>query len=269
MADYILSKMNALVLRNPLDSFERMDIRNNLDYVRNRRVTDMYSEVDSGEKYERYQLDTYNKHMLEDDLDADDNYDPLNYHRHSHDLSIIELKECLTKAVTDRKAQALPLAIQIFNRIQEKQVSTTKLEDKLSDEIDSITESLDRADILLNDKSSPLISNLRALSKYATQKLPETIDGYRAQVKNGDIINQPVDLNVMINDYRALNKTEEQLSKMNDQLSSVEARMVEQESSVKSLAEKREYDAWVKSSQEQTQQMHEEYLKKMYDEYLA
>jgi len=54
----------------------------------------------------------------------------------------------------------------------------------------------------------------------------------------------------MINDYRALNKTEEQLSKMNDQLSSVEARMVEQESSVKSLAEKREYDAWVKSSQE-------------------
>ena len=54
MADYILSKMNALVLRNPLDSFERMDIRNNLDYVRNRRVTDEYSAVDNGEKYERY-----------------------------------------------------------------------------------------------------------------------------------------------------------------------------------------------------------------------
>lgn len=58
--------------------------------------------------------------MLEDSLDPSDSYDPLNYQRHMHDLSIIELKEHLTKAVTDRKAQALPLAIQIFNRIQEK-----------------------------------------------------------------------------------------------------------------------------------------------------
>lgn len=45
--------------------------------------------------------------------------------------------------------------------------------------------------------------------------------------------------------------------------------MADQESSVKSLAEKREYDAWVQQSQDQTQAMHEEYLKNMYDEYLA
>ena len=54
ISDYILSKMNALVLRNPLDSFERLDIRNNLDYVRNRQVTDMFRIMDNGEKYERH-----------------------------------------------------------------------------------------------------------------------------------------------------------------------------------------------------------------------
>ncbi len=84
---------------------------------------------------------------------------------------------------------------------------------------ESINESLEKADLLLNDQSSPLISKLRALSKYATQKLPDTIDGYRATLKDGNILDQPVDLNVMINDYQSLTKSEEQLAKMDTQLS--------------------------------------------------
>ena len=105
----------------------------------------------------------------------------------------MELREELTQAVTERKAKALPLAIEIFNRIQEKAVSRTKLSDYAERDadgaivIDSINESLEKVDLLLNDRSSPILSNLRASSKYATQELPPTLDEYRATIDGGDI----------------------------------------------------------------------------------
>ena len=59
----------------------------------------------------------------------------------------------------------------------------------------SISDSLDKMDILLNKASSPIVSNLKASDRYTTQKLPETLDEYRMTVKGGDVLNQPVDLN--------------------------------------------------------------------------
>ena len=90
---------------------------------------DQVREIDEEEpRQEEWEtLKKYNDRMLHDGISPDDNSDPINYQRHAHDLSLIELKEGLTKAVTDRKAQALPLAISIFNRIQDKIVSTTRL----------------------------------------------------------------------------------------------------------------------------------------------
>ena len=143
---------------------------------------------------------------------------------------------------------------------------------KLADDTEQdtfINSSLQKAELLLNDASSPLISNLRALSKYATQKLPETIDGYRAQIKDGNILEQPVDLNVMINEYGALTKSEEQLTKMDAQLSQVEATMAEKKSLLKTKAEKKAYQAWKNKAREINQAKHEAYIKDMYQMYLA
>ena len=56
-------------------------------------------------------LTRYNARMLDEDIDPNDNYDPVNYKRHAHDASLLDLKEGLTKAVGERKAHALPLAI--------------------------------------------------------------------------------------------------------------------------------------------------------------
>ena len=41
----------------------------------------------------------------------------MNYYRAAHDDSIIDLKAQLTKAIGEKKADALPIAVQIFNRI--------------------------------------------------------------------------------------------------------------------------------------------------------
>ena len=104
----------------------------------------------------------------------------------------------------------MPLAISIFNRIQDKIVKTTRLESDGSD----VSENLQKLDVLLNDQSSPLLSTLRSCSKYVHDKLPETLEAYRSTVKDGDILNNAVDVNLMINDYRALNSTEDTVKKM-------------------------------------------------------
>ena len=62
--------------------------------------------------------------MLENPIPYKENVDPINLYRAAHDNSIIGLKEQLTKAIGEKKADALPIAIQIFNRIQEKAVKT-------------------------------------------------------------------------------------------------------------------------------------------------
>lgn len=162
-------------------------------------------------------LNKYNHNMLYGKFDYRNMLDPMSHAGKAHDKSLMELREELTKAVTERKAAALPVAIKIFNKLQEKTVKSTKYDDFVSRGNDgsvgltSLNDSIDKVDVLLNDQSSPLLSNLRAASKYATQKLPQTIEEYRATVKDGNIVREPVDLNMIINDYRTICKTEDKL----------------------------------------------------------
>ena len=65
--------------------------------------------------------------MLDDPIPYAENGDPINYMRKAHDDSIMDLKVELTKAIGEKKADALPIAIKIFNRIQDKAVKTTRL----------------------------------------------------------------------------------------------------------------------------------------------
>ena len=43
----------------------------------------------------------YNKRMVHDGIDLDDTYDPYNYYREAHDSTLLELREGLTKAITE------------------------------------------------------------------------------------------------------------------------------------------------------------------------
>ena len=39
--------------------------------------------------------------MVHDGVDLDDSYDPYNYYREAHDSTLLELREGLTKAITE------------------------------------------------------------------------------------------------------------------------------------------------------------------------
>jgi len=66
--------------------------------------------------------------MLYDGIPYKPNTDPINIYRLAHDQSIIELKQELTKVIGDKKTDALPLAIKIFNQIQDKTVKSTRMQ---------------------------------------------------------------------------------------------------------------------------------------------
>jgi hypothetical protein len=126
---------------------------------------------------------------------------------------------------------------------------------------------LDKLEVLLNDSSSPILSNLRQSSKYSTQKLPETIDEYRSTVIDGDILNTPVDLNEIINDYRTLCKTEDHLTAVKKTLEKVTKILTKKESGVKNDLLKGSFDKFMDKAKKGTQDGQDAYLRTLYTEY--
>lgn len=155
-----------------------------------RHYTEEIYSLDDQIKDPKLKVKQFNKYldrMLVDGIPYKPNTDPINIYRLAHDQSIIELKHELTKVIGDKKTDALPLAIKIFNQIQDKAVKSTRIQinssaEKVDGDEDNMNEQLEQFDILLNDPSSPIISKIRSSSKYATEKLPETIDQYRSLV---------------------------------------------------------------------------------------
>lgn len=97
-----------------------------------------------------------------------------------------------------RKYEALPLAIQIFNTIQTKQIgdrfrledfeqknvrdfsilNENKPQEVIDIEVKNIGQTMQKLDLLLNDSRSPIISTLVDTSKYKQNKLPEDVNDY-------------------------------------------------------------------------------------------
>ena len=87
------------------------------------------------------------------------------------DTSILTLKEELLSALTHRKQKVLPLALRIFNSVQDKHFSTERIGDYSSPDLD-VDGTLNKLKYMLEDGRSPVISALLQTEKYFTQSLP-------------------------------------------------------------------------------------------------
>jgi len=104
----------------------------------------------------------YRKHMLTDPYDdeGDIMHDPEFMMQTIRDSTMMKLKTQLLDAYNERKAGfALPITIEIFNRLTETSLKMKKLQ--LSDSTDDIEETIDTLDTLLNDSRSPIVSTLK------------------------------------------------------------------------------------------------------------
>ena len=112
-----------------------------------------------------------------------DHDDPLVAEFQAHDTLVLDMRERLLKAVTSKKSEVLPLAVNIFNKVQDTHFKTFRLDgygqaEEKSQGVDDINESLKKLDLLLNGNSSPVLSAIKQTSKYATSPLPDTLEDY-------------------------------------------------------------------------------------------
>ena len=79
----------------------------------------------------------------------------------------------------------LPIAVNIFNKVQDTQLQTLRLDDyqaKQEDDSSAITSSLEKLDLLLNDGRSPVLSAIKQTNKYSTEPLPDSLAEYESSV---------------------------------------------------------------------------------------
>ena len=141
--------------------------------------------------------------MFDAPIDTSDesDEDPEGFAADAHNHGIFEAKEELLMAFKERKATVLHEAIQLFNKVQEKNVKMNKLDiDDISKV--SVAETLHRAEYLLNDHRSPIISGLLQTEKYASY-MPADMDEYYA-VEGRDKITNPIDIDMFERDQEKL-----------------------------------------------------------------
>lgn len=99
------------------------------------------------------------------------------------------------EAIRSRKSDILPVAIKMFNKMQDKEIRPSFRLDlatehqpsiepfsSISSKIDpdNIDGDLQKLEFLLNDPKSPIYSVIRSTSKYTTKKLPETFKKHQS-----------------------------------------------------------------------------------------
>ncbi len=92
-----------------------------------------------------------------------------------HDTTLADLKEQLLEAVNKRREKVLGITIDIFNKVQQQELKTTKLsqvESLSADTVDPtrIQKSLHAYNHLLNDPRSPVYSAIQTLAQYNGDK---------------------------------------------------------------------------------------------------
>ena len=109
----------------------------------------------------------FHEYMYEDEPTED--LDMAVMRKTIHNTTIQDLKEELLEAVTERREDVLRVAVDIFNKVQEKAIHTRRF-NQLNDldedtvDINSINESLHLCEKLLQDSRSPLLSALQTLA---------------------------------------------------------------------------------------------------------
>ena len=133
------------------------------------------SEDYEGEDEDRFDYDYNKQYMLKEELTLEEDglADPTVLKATAWDSSIFAMKEELLNALTHKKQKLLPIALKIFNSVQDKHLTTDRIGEYANhkNEIDVDT-TMDKLKYVLEDHRSPVISALLQTEKYISKSLP-------------------------------------------------------------------------------------------------
>ena len=110
----------------------------------------------------------------------------------------------------------LPIAVNIFNKVQDTKLKSLRLSDfraTKDDNSSDISAALDKLELLLNDGRSPVLSAIKQTGKYSTEPLPDTLREYELSVKGG-LKENPIDAGSYKRDNRRLKGLHAELSQI-------------------------------------------------------
>ena len=128
----------------------------------------------------------------------------------------------------------LPIAVNIFNKVQDTKAQSLRLSDYSSvteASASDITASLDKLELLLNDGRSPVLSAIKQTGKYSTEPLPDTLKEYELSVKGG-LKENPIDAGGFKRDNRRLKGLHAELSQIKTEIQSIQERLNEEAKSL-------------------------------------
>lgn len=179
--------------------------------------------------------------MLQDEI-TDPN-DPVVVKEEAHLRTIMEMKEELLEALNTRKGKALKIALQIFNKVQEQNLSTFRLDDVKGEnkgEVKSreslygnIEQILQKYELLINSARSPIYSALQELGQYKGDK---NFPGFRQLYQDGnDMITNRVDLKKMKLEHEKLQSIFDDLATYHATLKNINSILIKEQEEMNKL----------------------------------
>lgn len=191
--------------------------------LNSRRRLDDYFEAD----LDREALEEYKQSIFQGADPSKDFSDPNVMAYYAHDVPLLEMREQLLEAVTEKKAEMLPIAVNIFNKVQDTKLKSLRLSDfraTKDDNSSDISAALDKLELLLNDGRSPVLSAIKQTGKYSTEPLPDTLREYELSVKGG-LKENPIDAGSYKRDNRRLKGLHAELSQIKTEITGIQEKL--------------------------------------------
>lgn len=177
-----------------------------------------------------------------DDLD-----DPEMLTAWSFNETMMQMKEHLLGALTNRRKQVLPVALEIFNKIQNKQFKLRTIDDYQravdeADPIENVQGNLDKIHYILDDPRSPLVGVLVESEKYDNSwVLP---DEFKDAYPDEEDTKMPIDIDTYIRDQERMSNASTELDELHKTLMAAKFKIFEEKCHLESGKEEvRQKDA--------------------------
>ena len=216
-----------------------------------------------------------NQYLLDGPIIEDE--DPLNIYEKAHNRTLADMKEDLLQAVNKRRAKVLTLALEIFNKVQDQTLNTTRLNsvekiDERHVEIEKINENLTKFDALLNDERSPIHSTLSTMAQYKGDDSVEEFEDYFNGL--GDFAEKEFDVAAFKKETDLLNNLNEQIYRSQQAIRSIQGQIIKESNEREKFQAKQfksiydeSYNRWDGNKKNQFKNQLEKRIHSLYQEY--
>lgn len=214
--------------------------------------------------------------MLRNEIE--DENDPLIVLGEAHNETLADMKEQLLEAMNKRRGKVLNIALNIFNKVQDTQLSSVKLDSGLTGNDDAavpavspseVSQQLQKYSLLLNDPRSPIISAIETIAQYKGDKgVPSFHKIFRDL---DDLMSHNIDLEGLQREQKQLEDITSEVQRSQQVLKNIQQYLVKEQQELNkemvAAPAGEGYDKWTADKDRKVSESLEKRIKQMYNEF--